>query len=83
MGNAVCILANNMEYFNLFVQNYPEELRTDDCKLIVVNETRIGDKTKEIKRILKKENIKNYKLITSDEVNRLFCKKNVTFVYHT
>ena len=50
MRNAVCILANNMEYFNLFVQNYPEELRTDDCKLIVVNETRIGEKTKEIKR---------------------------------
>lgn len=75
MRNAVCILANNMEYFSLFVQNYPEELRSDDYRLIVANEIRIGDKTKEIKRILKKENIKNYRLITSDEVNKKLKKE--------
>ena len=44
-------------------------------QLIVVNETRIGDKTKEIKRILKKENIKSYRLITSDEVNKKLKKE--------
>lgn len=75
MKNAICILANNMDYFRLFIQNYPKELETNDFILIVINEIRIGDKTKEIKEILVKYNISNYKIFTSRKIVNLFKKE--------
>ena len=47
---AVLVLANNMNFFKLMVDNLPDSI--DDFTLIVVNETRIGDKTSEIRSIL-------------------------------
>ena len=75
MKNAICVLANNIEYFNLFIQNYPKELKTSDFTLIVVNETRIGDKTEDIKRILAESDIPNYKVFTSRKICDEFKKK--------
>lgn len=77
MRNAICVLANNMDYFRLFIQNYPEELKTGDFILIVVNETRIGDKTKEIKRMLAESDIPNYNVFTSRKICDIFKEEVV------
>lgn len=73
--NAILILANNLDFFKLFVENYPKELCNEFYQLIVVNETRIGDKTKDINKILDVSNIDNYKVFTSDLICDTFKKK--------
>ena len=67
---AVLVLANNMNFFKLMVDNLPDSI--DDFTLIVVNETRIGDKTSEIRSILENSKCKDYKVFTSDLINQKF-----------
>lgn len=68
--NAVLVLANNMDWFKLMVANFPTSI--NDFKLIVVNEVRIGDKTEEIERILKRSIVQNYEVILSSTINQKF-----------
>lgn len=70
MKNAILVLANNMEYFNLMVKNIPDSIK--DFDFIVVNETRIGDKTDRIKKILEESKISRFRVFTSDEINDKF-----------
>ena len=67
---AVLVLANNMNFFKLMVDNLPDSI--DDFTFIVVNETRIGDKTSEIRSILENSKCKDYKVFTSDLINQKF-----------
>ena len=62
--NAVCILANNMDFFKHQVENYLPE-----CDILVCNETRIGNKIDEIKTLMPKAII-----IDSQDVVKEFSK---------
>lgn len=73
MKNAILVLANNMSYFKLMVDNLPTEAK--DFDFIVVNETRIGDKTHEIGEILDARGILNFRVFTSEEINERFKKE--------
>ena len=73
MKNAILVLANNMEYFNLMVRNIPDSIK--DFDFIVVNEIRIGDKTDKIKKILEGSKISRFRVFTSDEINDKFKKE--------
>lgn len=68
--NAVLVLANNMKFFKLMVDNLPDSI--NECTLIVINEQRIGDKTGEIQKILENSKVENYKIFGSDLINRKF-----------
>lgn len=48
--NAICILCNDIERFKLVTRNLPDEMPD----LFVVNDTRLGDKTKELAKIYPK-----------------------------
>lgn len=61
MKKAICILCNNTRYLQAFIDNYNQK----DEDLIIINEVRIGDKTKEIKEIVKD---KRCIVISSEEV---------------
>ena len=71
--NAILVLANNMDWFKLMVANFP--LSINNFKLIVINETRIGDKISEIERILQRSIVKDYLIIPSDKINEKFKKE--------
>lgn len=62
--NAVCILANNMDFFKHQAENYLPE-----CDILVCNETRIGNKIDEIKTLLPRAII-----IDSQDVVKEFSK---------
>ena len=70
--NGVIVLANNMRFFKLLVKNIPETI--NGCTLFVVNEVRIGDKTKQIEQVLMNSIIQNYVVISSQEINSKFKK---------
>lgn len=70
MKNAILVLANNMNYLRLMVDNLPEEIK--DFDFIVVTETRIGDKTSEIYEILESNKDLKYKVFTSELINKKF-----------
>lgn len=74
MKNAVVVLANYMDFLEILLDNYPSDLY--DTDLIIINETRIGDKTKEIKDLLKKYSsvAKNKLVITDKDINKEFTK---------
>lgn len=50
---AICILCNNLDYLQAFVNNYNQK----DEDLIIVNETRVGNKIEGIRRITKDNNV--------------------------
>lgn len=66
MKNAICVLANDMILFANMINNLPDI----DVDLIVINETRIGNKINEIKEITK--NIKSCIVIDSDIIINKF-----------
>lgn len=66
--NALCILANNMDYFKALAKNF----KPVSYDVIVCNESRIGDKTAQIKKLMPYATI-----IDSKDVVKLFGK-NVT-----
>ena len=57
-SKAIIVLANNLQFFQLFINNIPNTL--NDFILIAVNQTRIGDKTKQLNQILNKSIINSY-----------------------
>lgn len=63
--HALCILANNMDYFKAFADNFEQ----GPYDVIVCNESRIGDKTVEIKQILP-----NAIIVDSKDVVKLFAE---------
>lgn len=63
--HALCILANNMDYFKAFADNFEQ----GPYDVIVCNESRIGDKTAEIKQILP-----NAIIVDSKDVVKLFAE---------
>ena len=74
MKNVISILANNLDYFKLLCNNFPEDI--NDYAVIAFTETRIGDKTKELKQILSESKAKYFKVIPSNKVIDKF-KANV------
>lgn len=74
MKNAIVILANNMRFFKLLVQNFPSDI--NDYEVIVVNETRIGDKTTEICEILDESICNRFRVFPSSLILEKF-KANV------
>lgn len=75
MNRAICVLANNMYLFKELIINLPDNLK--DFKFFIFNDTRIGDKTKEIHEIMKGF---NYEVITDKDTNELIPVKT-DFVY--
>ena len=69
-SKAIIVLANNLQFFQLFINNIPNTL--NDFILIAVNQTRIGDKTKQLNQILNKSIINNYMIIPSQIINNKF-----------
>ncbi len=74
MRNAVVILANYMDFLEIMLDNYPSELYNTD--LVIINETRIGDKTTEIRTLLNKYSsvVKNSIIITDADINDKFTE---------
>lgn len=66
MKNAISILANNLNYFRLMCNNFPDDI--SDYAVVVFTETRIGDKTEELKKILRESKADKFKVIPSDMV---------------
>lgn len=64
--NVVCMLVNNLEFFKYFL-NY-SDIKNSKCKFVFFNEQRIGDKVEEMKEILEKSELDNYKVFGSDLV---------------
>lgn len=71
--NAVLVLTNKIDWFKLMAANFPASI--NNFKLIVVNESRIGDKTKEIAHILKRSIVQDYEIISSNTINQKFKAK--------
>ena len=67
--NAVCILANNMYFLGAIINNIPLNRSYD---IIIINETRIGNKIPQIKDICK--NIANIEIIDSEQIRNEFKK---------
>ena len=66
MKNAISVLANNLDYFRLMCNNFPDDI--SDYAVVVFTETRIGDKTEELKQILRESKADKFKVIPSDMV---------------
>lgn len=77
--NYIAILVNDLEVFKYVVKNIM--LDKSKYKFILFNDTRIGDKTKSIKK-LAKENSLNFRLFTDVDVNdKLIQIVNTQFVF--
>jgi hypothetical protein len=69
----VCVLVNNMVYFESMLKNMPKQ--SDKILFVFVNEQRLLDRTDKITDIANKY-ISNFKVIGSEKVND-FCLKNL------
>ena len=69
----VCVLVNNMVYFESMLKNMPKQ--NDKILFVFANEQRLLDMTDKITNIANKY-ISNFKVIGSEKVNN-FCLKNL------
>ena len=77
-NNAICLLVNNLDFIQTFIKNLPKNI--DKYDLILINETRIGNKIKSISKIT--ENLDNVIILDSQEIANEFKEKvvNTKFV---
>lgn len=73
MKKAICMLCNNTTYLKAFIDNF--QYKNSNIDLILINETRIGNKIDEIKEIC--SGITNVRIIDGNDVIELF-KKQIT-----
>ena len=77
--NYIAILVNDLEVFEYVVKNIT--LDKSKYKFILFTDTRIGDKTRTIKKLAESNNL-NFRLFTDAEVNNKLVKiVNTTFVF--
>lgn len=67
MKKYIAILVNDVKLFEYMLNNIPDSI-VEQTRFILFNETRIGDKTKQIKKLADIKGIK-YRLFTTDDVN--------------
>lgn len=73
MKKAICVLVNNLYYFEKMVNNFPDNIR--DYKLYIVNETRLGDITEDIEKIVQGK--AKYKIIKGSTILQRFKREVV------
>lgn len=66
MKKYIAILVNDLMMFKVVLDNLPDDIK-QTTKFILFNETRIGNKVEDIKKII--DNRINYKLFTTEDVN--------------
>lgn len=71
-NNAICLLVNNLDYIQAFIRNLPTNI--DKYDLVLINETRIGNKIKSISKIT--EDVNNVIILDSQDIVKDF-KENV------
>ena len=78
--NVICVLANNMSFVEAMVANLPNDFT--NYTLVTVNESRIGDKTREIREILDLFNVKDSLVIDSKDIVKQLKREviDTTFV---
>lgn len=74
MKKAICMLCNNTDFLKTFIDNFQYKNKKD-IDLILINETRIGNKLQKIKEIC--ANIKNVIIIDGNDIINKF-KKEIT-----
>lgn len=76
----IVVLVNNLEYFKFMCDHFPKNI--NDFYFVAINEQRIGDKTKEIQKILEDSICNSFKVFGSDLILEKFKSEviNVPFV---